>query len=245
MRSAMASMNETTTLHHHEEVMGTVVTFTLFPTSNSSESELFVRLASARASLHRADAVFSTWKHLSPLNRLRRGEIERSECPDEISEVLDRCAALRDATDGWFDPWAMPGGVDPTGLVKGWAAERALRALESPGITGAIVNAAGDVATSGAPSESPSFRVGIVNPTRPHQIACVVESPGAVATSGTYERGAHLIDPYTGRPTCRSASATVTGPSLATADALATALALAGREGLSFISRSTDYTIII
>ena len=25
---------------------------------------------------------------------------------------------------GWFDPWAMPGGVDPTGLVKGWAVDR-------------------------------------------------------------------------------------------------------------------------
>ena len=39
-----------------------------------------------------------------------------------MAEVLRPPAAqARDASGGWFDPWAMPGGYDPTGLVKGWA----------------------------------------------------------------------------------------------------------------------------
>ena len=56
-------------------------------------------------------------------------------------------------------------------------------------------------------------------------------STGAIATSGTYERGAHLIDPHTRRPATRLASASVTGPDLGLADALATAVAVAGRDG--------------
>jgi hypothetical protein len=49
------------------------------------------------------------------------------------------CEAAREASDGWFDPWAMPGGYDPTGLVKGWAVDqrppvrRSMMRLASPG----------------------------------------------------------------------------------------------------------------
>jgi thiamine biosynthesis lipoprotein len=52
----------------------------------------------------------------------------------------------------------------------------------------------------------------------------VVEAvDSAVATSGTAERGAHIIDPHLGRPAAGLASITVVGPSLALADAYATA----------------------
>ena len=64
---------------------------------------------------------------------------------------------------------------------------------------------------------------------------------GAVATSGTYERGAHLVDPHTGQPGCRAASATVTGPSLAMADALATALAVGGDAALEAVEGLAGY----
>jgi len=154
--------------------------------------------------------------------------------------VLDACGWARRATHGFFDPWSMPGGVDPTGLVKGWAAQRALEPLRELELTGALVNAAGDVASFGGPSPDTAFRLGIVSPSDSRRLACVVESPGAVATSGTYERGSHLINPFTGiaAPT---ASATVTGPELATADALATALAIAGPSGLEWLSALDDY----
>jgi thiamine biosynthesis lipoprotein len=48
-------------------------------------------------------------------------------------------------------------------------------------------------------------------------------SAGAVATSGTYERGSHVLDPFTGRPAAGLVSATVVGPDLTIADAFATA----------------------
>jgi FAD:protein FMN transferase len=119
--------------------MGTVVTVDVYTTDGAAGDEIFRDLATAQALLHRADAVFSTWNPRSPISRLRRAEIRCSQAPAEVREVLDLCATARELTGGWFDPWALPGGVDPTGYVKGWAAQRALGAFCAPGISGAIV----------------------------------------------------------------------------------------------------------
>jgi FAD:protein FMN transferase len=142
----------------------------------------------------------------------------------------------------------MPGGVDPTGYVKGWAAQQALAAFTAPCIAGVMVNAAGDIATSGAPADAQPFRVGIADPAAPRRLAEIVELTGltgAIATSGSYERGDHLIDPHSGHPAARAASASVTGPDLGLADALATAVAVAGEPGLAFIQPIEGYEALI
>jgi thiamine biosynthesis lipoprotein len=139
----------------------------------------------------------------------------------------------------------MPGGVDPTGYVKGWAAQRALAALASNEISGAIVNAAGDIASFGGVADDKPFRFGIVDPISPHQLACIVELTGALATSGTYERGEHLIDPHSGQPANRAASASVCGPDLGLADALATALAVCGESGLEIVEPLDGYEALV
>ncbi len=54
-------------------------------------------------------------------------------------------------------------------------------------------------------------------------MATIELAQGAVATSGHYERGAHIHDPSSGRPATALASVTVTGPDLGTADAYSTA----------------------
>ncbi len=228
-------------VHHLEEVMGTVVTIDVYACPAESVADIALLVHRACAVLHEVDRVFSTWKPDSPLSRLRRGEITCGEAPPEVAEVLELCANARQLSGGWFDPWAMPGGVDPTGYVKGWAAQRALGELASPLVTGAVVNAAGDIANSGQPGGSQPFRFGIIDPDSPGELVCIVEPPGAVATSGTYERGAHLIDPHTGRPTARVASASVTGPDLGLADALATAIAVAGEDGLGVVEALEGY----
>ncbi len=202
-------------------------------------------VAAANAVLHRADTVFSTWRPDSAISRLQRGEIPASLVPPEVTEVLRLCAVARDLSDGWFDPWAMPGGVDPTGYVKGWAAQQALAELRADGICGAIVNAAGDVASSGGMGAGVPFRIGIADPFSPRQLAAIIDLTGAVATSGCYERGQHLIDPFSGRPAARAASASVTGPDLGLADALATALAVAGDSGLAWIDPIDSYEALV
>src|SRR5262249_28114079 len=69
-----------------------------------------------------------------------------------------------------------------------------------------------------------SWRVGIQHPTERHAVAAVIEvQDRAVATSGAYARGDHVVDPRTGRAPTGLFSVTVAGPELATADAYATA----------------------
>ena len=229
------------TIHHQEHVMGTVVVFDISIDRKVEHVDIAAGMERAVAILHRADEVFSTWKQDSPINRLRRGEITAAEAPAEVTEVLESCATARDLTDGWFDPWAMPGGVDPTGFVKGWAAQRALDELCATAATSAIVNAAGDIATFGRAETGSPFRIGIVDPNAPQSLVFVVEVNGAIATSGTYERGEHLLDTRSGRNRSRAASASVVGPDLGMADAFATALAVAGKDGLGFVEARCGY----
>jgi thiamine biosynthesis lipoprotein len=225
---------------HAEAVMGTVVSFAVVPARQSGNTAARA-IEAACAVLHDADAVFSTWNPHSPVSRLRRGAAMLSEMPPEVAEVLDLCEQARRASGGWFDPWAMPAGIDPTGLVKGWAVERALAALRAAGTEAAMVNGGGDIAVFGAPAPGRDWRVGIRHPWRADALAAILTVPAAVATSGSYERGPHLLDPFTGQLASRAASATVTGPSLALADALATAMAVGGDEVLGIIAGLDGY----
>ncbi len=229
--------------------MGTIVVIDVYAApgeaTRAASQEISGQLASAVARLHQADATFSTWKPESPVSRLRRGELTSAEVPPQLAEILDRCAVARDLSGGWFDPWAVPGGFDPSGYVKGWAAQHALAAFRSSAIRGVLVNAAGDIASSGGLAEGTPFRIGIADPRAPLRLAEIVELTGAIATSGTYERGEHLIDPSSGRPAARAASASVTGPDLGLADALATALAVAGEPGLGLIDALDGYEALV
>jgi len=228
-------------VHHRETVMGTVVTIDLYRAAGVDPDEVLAPLRAALAVLHRADRIFSTYHYESPVSRLRRGEIALGEAPPEVTEVLAACRVARELSGGLFDPWAMPGGVDPTGYVKGWAAHRALDELRGTDLDGVMVNAAGDIAAFGGPYPDQGFRVGVVRPDSPMELACVVDLASAVATSGTYERGEHLVNPRTGAAATAVASATVTGPDLGLADALATALAVGGGEVLARVDALEGY----
>ncbi len=165
--------------------------------AGSADGRLDEALTRAEAKLVWVDEVFSTWKPESPVSRLRRGEIELEQAPPEVAEVLELCRRARDASDGWFDPWGLPGGVDPTGLVKGWGAERALDEIKAAGVQGAMINAGGDIAVYGQPAPGQPWRIAVRDPRDAEIMLLVVEfdGPGAVATSGRYERGDHLLVP--------------------------------------------------
>lgn len=220
--------------------MGTVVSFAVIPGTLPAEAAAQA-IGSACALLHQADATFSTWDPQSPVSRLRRGDAALSDLPAEVAEVLDLCRDARQVSGGWFDPWALPGGIDPTGLVKGWAAEQALAVLREAGMQAAMVNAGGDIAVFGAAAPGQNWRVGIRHPWRADALAAIINLTAAIATSGCYERGRHLFNPFTGRPASQAASASVTGPSLALADALATAVAAGGDEAFSIVAELDDY----
>ena len=174
--------------------------------------------------------LFSTWRPDSEVSRLRRGEIGMAACDPLVREVADLCEAARVRTAGAFSPSCRMGPetrFDPTGLVKGWAADRAAAVLG--GIEGHAfcLNAGGDVVVGGRDAEDGDrcWRVGIEDPRDRSRMAEVVElTAGAVATSGTAARGDHLIDPATGRPVHGDGSVSVVGPALMWADVWATAL---------------------
>jgi thiamine biosynthesis lipoprotein len=227
-------------IRHAEPVMGTVVSFVLHG-GDLDEPALHAALARACAGLHQDDATFSTWRADSPMSRVRRGELALRDAPPEIVEVLIACTAARELSGGWFDPWSMPGGVDPTGLVKGWAAQRAAEVLRGRGVSAGMVNAAGDIACFGRPEAGRGWKIGVVDPSNPEAIARTFEVESSIATSGTYERGEHIFDPFAGTRRVRAASATVIGPDLGLADALATALVAEGGAGLKRIAALPGY----
>lgn len=202
----------------------------------------------AIALLHHVDQVFSTWQPDSPVSRLRRGEIALDDAPPEVAQVLELCRRAREASGGWFDPWAMPGGVDPTGLVKGWAAELALAEVRASGAAGGMINAGGDVAVFGEPEEGQPWRVGIRHPLAADRLLTVVTLGGhdrAVATSGNYERGLHVFDPTSGEAAQELLAATVVGPDLAFVDALATGLLASGGKALARVAGQRGYSALI
>ena len=183
--------------------------------------------------LREADARFSTYKDDSEISRIRRGELAVEDAHPDVREVLLRCEELRVITGGYFDAWRVSDeGVDPSGLVKGWAVDRAGEVLEAAGARNYTLNAGGDIRIRGDALPDRRWRIGIQHPLELDGIAAVVEASDlAIATSGTYRRGEHVLDPHSGNPPEGVLSVTITGPELATADAYATAAFAMGEDG--------------
>jgi FAD:protein FMN transferase len=181
-----------------------------------------------------ADRLFSTYQHGSEVSRIRRAELDPAMADPLVRQVISLCALAGEVTGGSFTA-QLPdeAGVlrfDPTGLVKGWAADRAASRLARLQGASFCLNAGGDVVVGGTPGEAGSglgapWRIGIEDPRDRSRIAEVVQlGHGGVATSGTAARGAHLYDPVASTFVDRTGSVTVVGPDLMWADVWATAL---------------------
>lgn len=193
------------------------------------------------AELREVDRVFSPYRPDSAVSRIGRGELTLARADQVVREVADRCSWARDLTGGLFDATRPDGYWDPSGLVKGWAVERASKQLARIAELDWCLNAGGDVAIL-CPSGLP-FTVGIQDPRDPGRVATAVTClSGAVATSGTAARGAHLYDPGSGRAaTTGWLSVSVRGPSLETADVLATAAFVAGDQWPAVLQAAPGY----
>lgn len=241
--------------------MGTVVTLDVRGPGPRPGYEAAVAEATER--LHRIDATLSTWIPDSWASRLLTGAVAPEDCPTQVRTVVALAEEVTAATDGFFTPrWrGAATGPDPTGLVKGWAAQRTSDVLLAHGFGDHAVNAAGDVVLSGVPvPDEPGdqvWRIGISDPGRTGTLLGVVELPAgpwrwAVATSGTAERGRHVVDPHSGRFPGLVASATavarVDAP-LAEAgawtDGCATALVAAGAGAPALLTRLPVHGLVL
>ena len=196
--------------------------------------------AAALAVLRDADRVFSTYRDDSYVSRLRRGEVGLEDCPAEVAEVLALGEAAERASAGAFSVW-LPGPdgrpvLDPSGVVKGWAAERAAAHLRALPETDSCLSAGGDVTCATADPDGRPWRIGVEDPADPRRVLAVVPvRDGAVATSGTAHRGAHLVDARTGRAPDGVASVTVVAARLSWADVDATAAYACGAEAAHWL----------
>ncbi len=153
-------------------------------------------------------------------------------------------------SDGAFNLWLPDADgkpvLDPSGVVKGWAVERAAAALRALPDTDFCLSAGGDMTCRTIDPAGPPWRIGIEDPRDTSRILAVVPlHDGAVATSGTAHRGQHLIDARTGRSPSGIASVTVVANSLTWADIDATAAYVQGRDAARWLSTRPGRTGLV
>ena len=204
-------------------------------------------LAAFFATLRDIEARFSPFLADSEVSRIADGRLAEDDASADLRFVLSACDHLTATSGGAFDArrHRADGRLDPSGFVKGWAIDEAALHLDEAGLACYAINAGGDIVVRGAPEPDRGWLVGIQHPWLRDRIAARLESRGgAVATSGLYERGAHIRDPRSGETPLELASLTVVGPELTWADAYATAAFPMGLAGLDWVERHPGYGAI-
>ncbi|MBV9548610.1 MAG: FAD:protein FMN transferase [Alphaproteobacteria bacterium] len=194
-------------------------------------------IEAAFAVFTQADARFTPFRADSELSRLNRNQV--CGISAEMQEVLDLAEETRVQSGGYFDIRRPDGALDPCGIVKGWAIEKAAQALRQRGLRDFFIDAGGDIQSCGLNAQGREWRVGIRNPFNPEEIVKCLRPRGAgVATSGTYLRGRHIYNPHDpSAPLDEIVSLTVIGPDILEADRFATACFAMGPAGILFIER--------
>lgn len=189
------------------------------------------------AELRAVDDVFSTYRSDSWISRHNAGE--RLDPPPEATEVFALAEVARVETGGVFDVRRTgrgpSGSLDLDGVVKGWAIQRAAAWLTALDDTDFCLSGGGDLVCWAA-VDRPPWQIGIEHPLDPQRtVARVPVRRGAVATSGTAHRGAHIVDARTGQVPTGAASVTVVGPDLTWADIDATAAFAKGADAIAWL----------
>ncbi len=108
--------------------------------------------------------------------------------------------------------------LDLGGVVKEYAADRAVTLCLEAGIRHGMVNLGGDIRILGAHPDGSPWRVGIRHPREPNTLSQTLElHNGALASSGDYERCivvggkryGHVLNPKTGWPVEKLAAVSV------------------------------------
>jgi FAD:protein FMN transferase len=230
-------------LVRHEAVMGTVVTFDICTPAPRPEVE--TALERAVAWLHWVDETFSTYKSTSEVCRFDRGELQLVDSSAEFREIMALCHRFGKETNSFFDAWAS-GQFDPSGVVKGWSIEHASSMLSAAGLPDHAVDGGGDVRLRRPRGSGQPWRAAVRHPLKLDAYCAVLSiEEGAIATSGTYERGLHVINPFTGRLATELVSATVVGPDLTAADAYATAAMAMGADAPPWLEGLNGYEALV
>lgn len=206
------------------------------------DDDMQTALADTFAYFQAVDERFSTYKDDSEIMRINRSEIPETDWSDEMKEVFALAKKTNQATHGYFDIQRPGGIIDPSGVVKGWAIQRAAENLRAHGHRHFFIDAGGDVQSNGHNARGEPWTIGICNPFEKSQIIKTIYPQGfGVATSGTYVRGKHIYNPLTGSSPEGLVSLTVIGPDVLQADLYATAAFAMGEGGIDFIEQLPDF----
>jgi FAD:protein FMN transferase len=190
------------------------------------------------------DQTFSTFKPASEITKINQGQIQPNDYSADMKTVFALSEKTKQETDGYFDIVNNQGKYDPSGLVKGWAIFNAAEILKSLGFKNFYVEAGGDIQVQGLNKEGKPWKVGIKNPLNIKEIIKVVflKHNEGIATSGSYERGAHIYNPKNRKDElAQIVSLTVIGPNIYEADRFATAAFAMQQEGIHFIEKLNGF----
>jgi len=229
---------EPPTVRSVDHVMGMPISLALRG-RHTDDAAAHAAWAAVMAELREVDRVFSTYREDSWVSRLGRGQVGIEDCPPEVNEVLLLGSVAEQESGGAFSVW-LPGPhgrrLDPSGVVKGWAVERAATHLRRLEDTDFCLSAGGDMTCRTLDPDGTPWRIGVEDPADPGRILAVIPVfSGAVATSGTAHRGEHILDARTGRAPEEVASVTVTAGSLTSADIDATAAYAQGEDAARWL----------
>lgn len=219
--------------------MGTVVSIDVRPPFVDPAA-----IDDAVAWFHDVDRRFSPFLDTSEVTRVGTGALALEDASPDVRAMFTLADEVRDRSGGAFDPrhHRPDGRRDPTGVVKGWSVDEAIATLRFAGARNLQVVAGGDLVAVGEPAPGEPWRIGVRHPALEACVAAVLRVRDlAVATSGTYERGEHIVDGRTGEPARGLRSLTVVGPALALADAYATAGFAMGEPGIAWVARQPGY----
>ena len=139
--------------------------------------------------------------------------------------------------------------LDLGAVAKGYAAERAARALEEAGYTGYALSVGGNVRTVGTKADGTPWVAGIQDPNGESESAYVLRlslADASLVTSGSYQRFYevegrryhHIISPETLYPRDEFLSVSILCPDSALADALSTAVFnMELEDGINYVNR--------
>lgn len=217
-----------------EQIMGMAVTIDI---PDCDKPDIFKTVF---AELRRIDNNYSNYKPESEISRFASGEITEAQISKELKQILVACRKAQKETDGYFSAWAGDT-FDANGYIKGWAINQAGKVISKLGYKTFCVGAGGDILARG----NKTWKIGIQDPFDNQKVVKIVElKDQAIATSGSYERGLHIINPKTKKPSDYWASVSVIGPSIVQADILATAIFAKGKNAGQTIKLPKNYKLI-
>ncbi len=156
----------------------------------------------------------------------------------------------RDASGRWQVRLAEEGmRIDPGGLGKGFAVDRAVAVLRENGVRSAFVSFSSCSYALGTPPGESAWRVAVRDPRHPGRVAGTLRlADEAVASSGVYEkfveiggrRFGHILSPRSLRPVDGVLGAVVRAPSATLADGWSTAAMVLGAAAPGILKGSEE-----